>query len=35
MGQMNNQLQEMNAMGGTINNLQDRIGRLVNENTGM
>ena len=32
---MNNQLQEMNAMNGTINALQERIGRLVNENTGM
>ena len=35
IGQMNNQLQEMNAMNGTINALQERIGRLVNENTGM
>ena len=25
----------MSGMTGTINNLQDRIGRLVNENTGM
>jgi hypothetical protein len=32
---MRNQLQEMNAMNGTINSLQDRVGRLVNENTGM
>ena len=35
MGQMNSQIQELSAMTGTINNLQDRIGRLVNENTGM
>ena len=32
---MRNQLQEMNAMNGTINSLQERISRLVNENSGM
>ena len=32
---MNHQLQEMSAMNGTINALQERIGRLVNENSGM
>lgn len=35
IGQLHNQVQEMNAMNGTINGLQDRINRLVNENSGM
>ena len=35
IGQMNHQLQEMSAMNGTINALQERIGRLVNEKSGM
>jgi hypothetical protein len=32
---MRNQLQEMNAMNGTINSLQERVGKLVKENSGM
>ena len=35
IGQLHNQVQEMNAMNGTINGLQDRINRLINENSGM